>query len=320
MGHSTPKYRPALLAPFFIVGYALIGLGLLLTFTNRMLVPFSLGLVVLVSMATSAAVIFDFHPAWNVFVERLISPERRPFAYKHVHNLFLFLSAWFAAAWLQLMFGYTALPLARQGIFLVVFACLWFVLGRLLSNIPGVVGWPVTSAGWLLWLIGLLQVFYSPTDAIIAMILGLAISGEALYRSRSVHWIPVFVVQVFFSVLQIARMLSLPGSLLLLSVAIAISAIGLLVEERHSFKAGRMTAATGAALALATAILQYSVPSLDRDHAAGRDLGAAFPPLAVVMGDLRQHRPDAAAKAICPMTGASCSSPGWRSGSSAQNC
>ena len=163
----------------------------MLAMNSLILVPLTLGIVVLVSIATGVAVMFGYHPVWDLFIETLIPPEQHPLAFRNVHNLFLLLSAWLAAVWLQLMLGYTDLPLSRQGVFLVVLACIWFLLGRELSRLPGVVGWHVISAGWLLWLIGLLQVFFSPAEATVTVILGLVISGEFLYRSRAVYWIPV---------------------------------------------------------------------------------------------------------------------------------
>lgn len=258
LGHSLVRYRPAILAPFFIVGYVLLGFGLTLAMANETLLPVSLGLVVLASIGTSVAVIANYHPAWSMFVAWLLPAHKFPYAYRNFNHLFLFLAAWLSAIWLHLMLGYSGMPLARQGVFLVIFAGAWFLLGRMLSHLPGVVGWPVSGAGWLMWLIGLLEVFFSPVEAIITMILGLVLSGEALRRSREIHWIPVFIVQVFFTVLQVAWMLALPGRVVLLLVAVAISITGM-VYERRSPRAGRMTALTGTVLAAGLWLLNRDI-------------------------------------------------------------
>ncbi len=261
LGHSLTRHRPAILAPFFVVGYILLGFGLSLAMANANLLPVSLGLVILASIGTSIAVIANYHPAWNWFILRLFPAHRYRFAYQSFNHLFLMLSAWLSAIWLHLMLGYTGLPLARQGVFMVVFAALWFVLGRMLSRLPGVVGWPVTGAGWLMWLISLLEVFFSPAEAIITMILGLVISGEALRRSREVYWIPVFILQVFFTVLQVTWMFALPGWFVLLLVTIAVCMAGMLLD-RSAPSAGRITAITGAALTLGVWLINRDMVSL----------------------------------------------------------
>jgi hypothetical protein len=255
LGHSMPRYRPAVVAPFFIVGYALSGFGFTLSIPNATLLPASLTLLIVTCMATSVAVIADRHPVWSAFVARLISPDDRPYAFRSFNHLFLLLTAWLAAIWLHLMLGYAGLPLPHQGMLLVVFSCAWFLLGRLVSRLPGVVGWPIIGAGWLMWLIGLLEVFFSPTDAIITMILGLAISGEALRRSKEVYWIPVFIIQGLFTALQIAWLLALPGHIVLLLLAVGVSAAGMFYERQNP-RAGQVTAATGAALAVSIWSLQ----------------------------------------------------------------
>jgi len=249
IGHSAPRYRPALLAPFFIVGYLLLAFGLIIAAGNPDLMLVSLLILVIASIATSVAIIFDYHPAWSVFVEWIAPVERRPYAHKNLLHAFLFLSAWLSAIWLHLMLGYSGLALPRQGIFLVGFACIWFLLGRLLARIPGVVGWPVLSAGWLMWLIGLLEVFFSPTEALITVVLGLITSGEALRRTRELYWLLIFILQLIFTALQISLLLSLPAHSILLVMAICLSAIGM-IYERHDLRAGRLTAVIGALLAL----------------------------------------------------------------------
>src|SRR5262249_8140024 len=155
--------------------------------------------LVFAAIGTSIAVIADLHPAWSLLVAKLVDAEKRPLIYNYLNHFFLLLAAWLSAIWLHLMFGYTGMPLPRQGILLVGFACAWFVLGRLLSRLPGVVGWPVISAGWLMWCIGLLEVLFSPTEALITMIVGLVVSGIIVQRSKDVYWIPVLIMQVFFT-------------------------------------------------------------------------------------------------------------------------
>jgi|GEM_PF-881454 len=261
LGHSLVRRRPAILAPFFIVGYALIGFGLSLAIQNNILLPLSLGLVIVASIGTSAAVILNYHPVWSWFIAGVVPAHRFPFAYQSFNHFFLLLSAWLSAIWLYLILGETGLPLARQGIFLVVFAAAWFVLGRMLSNLPGVVGWPVMGAGWLLWLIGLIDVFFSPNEAIITVIVGLAISGEALRRSRAIYWIPVFILQVFFTVLQVAWMFELPSWFLLLVVGVALG-IGGIVADRSQSWAARITASMGALLVLSLWLGHHGTASL----------------------------------------------------------
>ena len=253
LGLSLPKQRPAVLYPFFVAGYAFLGLGLTFTINQGELLLLSLGLVALVSLATSVIVILGYHPAWDVFVERLISPEERPYAFKNVHNLFLLLGTWLTVIWLQLMLGTTVLSFAQQGIVMVGLSCAWITLGRLLPRVPGVVGWPVYGAGWFMWMVGLLQVFFAPTEALITVILGLIICAEALYRSREIYWIPVFIVQILFTALQIAWILALPGQSFLLLVMIAISLAGM---RSHYTRAGQITAATGALLTIAIWVLK----------------------------------------------------------------
>jgi hypothetical protein len=259
-GHIA-RYRPAILAPFFIVGYALAGFGLTLTLSSPLLQPLSLLIVVLICVATSAAVITDHHPVWSLFVARFISPEKRPYAYNSVHHTFLLLAAWLPVVWLHVMFSYTGLSLARQGMGMVGLACAWFVLGRLLSRLPGVVSWPVIGAGWLMWLVGLLEVFYSPTEALLTMILGLVVSGEALRRTKEAYWIPVFVVQVFFAALQLTLLMTLPTRTVLLVVAGAVCVAGMAYEQ-YAQKAGRIAAVTGGLLAAGIALLRLDAEAL----------------------------------------------------------
>jgi hypothetical protein len=229
IGHLMPRYRPAMQAPFFITGYILLGLGMTLTLSDPVLLLIGLLLVVIVAVLTSAIVIAGRHPFWTVVIAWAIPPESRPYAYKHVHNAFLFLSAWLLAIWLYLMLGYTDMAVPRQGLALVLFSTIWLVLGRLLPRLPGVVGWPVYAAGWFMWLIGLLLVFFSPTEAMITAVVGLALSGEALYRSKEMNWMPVFILQVLFIALQIAWMFSvLSGYTILLGTAVVFCSVGII--------------------------------------------------------------------------------------------
>ncbi|MBN1681612.1 MAG: hypothetical protein JW966_15135 [Anaerolineae bacterium] len=250
IGHLLPRYRPPMLAPLFIAGYVLLGLGLTMTLGNEMLLVTSLALVILVCAATSMAVIAGAHPAWHTFTTWLTPPDERPYAFKHVRSLFIFLTAWLAVIWIHLMLGYADMSAPRQGIVLVLMSSVWIVMGRLLPRLPDVVGWPVYAAGWFMWLMGLLQVFFSPTEAIIAAILGLALSGEQLHRSREIHWMPVFILQVLYTALQVAWMLSVPGYGFLLAVIVSLAMVGMWYDYR-GYAAGRITALTGCVLAAA---------------------------------------------------------------------
>lgn len=256
IAHANPRYRPTLLLPFFIVGYVLLGFGF--TLTSDLLLPLSLGLIVLVSLLTSVLVMFDLHPVWSWLVARVMPPATRPFGYKNAHNIPLLLAAWLLVIWLQIMLGYTNLTLPQQGLALVLLSGLWFLLGRLLPHLPGVAGWTVYSAGWFMWLIGLLQVFFSPTQAVIAAIFGLLFSGEAIYRTRLSHWIPLFVLQGLFSVLQLTHLLALPAHTLLTMLAVFVGMAGLYLEGRNR-QAGRITAMTGTLVALALWLWQPDV-------------------------------------------------------------
>jgi hypothetical protein len=259
-GHLSPRYRPQVLAPFFIVGYFLLGFGFTIAVSDPGLLPVSLTIIVLASMATSAAVILDYHPAWTAFVQWVIQPELRPYAFRHIHHLFLFLSAWITVVWLHLMLGYAGLSLPRQGICLVLFSCIWFVAARLLSRLPKIVVWPVIGAGWFIWLIGLLEVFYSPPEAFVTVILGLVISAESLRRTRDAFWVPVLIIQILFTAIQIASLLALPGYLVLLLVTIGISLAGMFFEG-WSPRSRRAAAVTGGITALGVWALHPDLPA-----------------------------------------------------------
>jgi hypothetical protein len=249
VGHALFRLRPAMLAPFFIAGYALLGFGLTLTISDPMLLVIALGVVIVVSLATSLAVLAGAHPAWDALVVRLIPPHERPYAHRQVRQAFVFLTAWLAAIWLYLMLGLAGFPAPQQGIILVLMSSVWIMLGRILPRLPGMVGWPVYAAGWFMWLIGLSQVFFSPAEAMVTAIFGLALSAEALYRSKAIHWMPVFILQILFSVLQIAWMLHVPGHSLILAVALSLSAAGMWYA-RTNRQAGQETALIGVALSL----------------------------------------------------------------------
>lgn len=250
IGHLLPRYRVPLIAPFMLAGYALLGLGLTLAAADAMLLLAALLVVALVCALTAAAVLAGEYPTWDLLVARLIAPDRRPYAYMHARNIFLFVAAWLLAIWLVLMVGAAGFRPAQQGVVLVLLSSAWIVLGRLLPHLPGVVaGWPVYGAGWFMWLAGLLLVFFSPAEAIVTAIFGLALSAEALYRSKAIHWMPAFILQILFSVLQVAWMLDLPGHGLLLAVTLGLSAAGMAYESANR-QAGRITAGMGGALSL----------------------------------------------------------------------
>src|SRR6185295_12405249 len=107
LGHSLYRYRPAILAPFFIVGYMLVGFGFTMAAATELLLPITLGLVILACVMSSIAVIADYHPIWSLFVAWVLPRHRLPYAYKHFNHLFLFLSAWLSAIWLYFMPTYT---------------------------------------------------------------------------------------------------------------------------------------------------------------------------------------------------------------------
>ncbi|NDJ76658.1 MAG: hypothetical protein GYB65_10400, partial [Chloroflexi bacterium] len=251
LGHLLPRYRPALLLPFFLAGYGITGVGLFFAAASPVTLVWALGVVVIVCLATSITVAAGQHPVWTTIIARLIPPDERPFAFLNVHNAFVFLTAWLAAIWLNLMLGYTTLTAPRQGVALVLLSTAWIVLGRLLPRLPGMVGWPVYAAGWFLWLTGLLQVFFAPAEAIITAILGLVLAGEALHRDRGIYWMPVFILQVLFSALQVAWMLDVSGYSFLLAVALGLSAAGLAYDNagREALHPARLTAGMGALLA-----------------------------------------------------------------------
>ena len=207
---------------------------------------------------SSIAAIADCHPIWSLFVDRVLPHNRLPYAYKHFNHMYLFLSAWLSAIWLYLIISYTGVPMPRQGVFLVGFAALWFSLGQMLTRLLDIPGWTVSSAGWLMWLIGLIEVFFSPTEAIMTMILGLTISGEALRRTRALYWIPIFILQSFFTILQIVWMVRLPSWIVLTAVALTVTAFGM-IYEYCTYRQGRIIALTGGALTLGIGLLHFNI-------------------------------------------------------------
>ncbi len=249
IGHSTPRYRPVMRIPFFITGYALLVFGFMTAINYALLFPVSLTILILVSIATAVAVIFDYHPVWNLFVERIAPIASRPYAHRHIKHAFLYLSAWLTAVWLNLLLGYSGLSWSQQGLCLVLFSGLWFVLGTLVGRLPGVVGLPLLSAGWLLWGVGLTQVFYSPAEALITAALGLIASFEGLRRMRDLYWIPVVILQILFTVLQASWLLHLPAPELLLLTAFGLSVLGLVYKSR-AVRGGQLTAIIGLILML----------------------------------------------------------------------
>ncbi len=263
LGHSLPRYRPAMLAPFFVTGYGLLAFGLTMAMPSPLLMPVTLLLVITGCLVSTIAVIADRHPAWNVFAAWLVQAEKRPYAYRNLQNLFLILTAWFSAIWLHLMLSSTSMSLPQQGLCLVLFSCAWFLLGAVLRRLPTVLAWPLVSAGWMMWSIGLVEVFFSRPEALVTVIVGLVISGEALRRSRHSNslytWIPIFIVQVFFTALQFAWLFTLPGRTVLLLVGAGIS-VGGMAYERTASVPGRLAAATGGAMAIG---ITFLFPGLD---------------------------------------------------------
>lgn len=247
-GHSLRRYRPAILMPFFIVGYVLMSASLTLMMANPMLLIVGLGLTTIVALLTSLAIVMDQHPAWTIFVTWLIPPEKRPYAFKSVHNAFLLLGSWLAVVWLRLTLEETALSFSQQGLVLVVLSTAWIMLGRILPRIPGAVGWPVYVAGWFMWFLGLLQVFLTPTEALFTIILGLVISVEALNRTKELYWLPILIMQVLFTVLQITYLLALPTISVVFLVMIAIG-IGGMIYENYTKRFGRTIVITASMMA-----------------------------------------------------------------------
>jgi len=159
-------------------------------------------MIVLTCTTTSAAVIADVHPVWTVIVSTLISPEKRPLAYKNVLHTFLHLSAWSGAVWVHVMLGLTGLALPQQGLILMGIAAAFVLIGWLLSRMPGVVGWQMAAAGLLLWITALLEVYYAPVEAPLALVGGAVVCVAALWVTSSRYWIPLLAGLVSFFMLR----------------------------------------------------------------------------------------------------------------------
>ncbi|MCK6578592.1 MAG: hypothetical protein L6Q98_10860 [Anaerolineae bacterium] len=232
MGHGMARIGAAVRAPFFVVGYALIGAGLALA--DERMMPLHLGVAMLTALTSAALILLGKYALWDSFAAWVAPPARRPYAHRMIRSAFLLLGAWFAAIWLQIVLGALGLPAQRQGLGLVLISSAWFMVGWLLDRVPDVVGWTVHSAGWLLWCIGLLQVFFAPSEAVIAAVFGLGISAEQLFRARRGYWLPVALMQTAFVVLQAARLLSLPPATLLGLLSIGIVAVALARQQKGS--------------------------------------------------------------------------------------
>jgi hypothetical protein len=260
LGHLLYKYRPAMLAPFFVAGYGLLGFGLTLMVGEPALLLTGLAILIGVSFTASIAAVMGLHPAWSEFIVWVMPPEIRPYAFRHIHNSFLLLTAWLLAIWLRLMLDFANFPLPRQGIVLVLMSSLWIIGGRIIQRVPRLVGWYVYSAGWFMWIMGLLQVFFAPTEAIVAVIIGLALSGEALHRSRDVHWMPVFITQLIFASLQMAWIFGLSAPHMVLALSGLLAFIGMLSETRYP-QTGRWIAVTGGLIAVSMGLLVRDIPA-----------------------------------------------------------
>lgn len=258
VGHGLQRQRFAIRIPFFLTGYVLVGVGNLLA--DSLTLPVSLGITMLVTLLTAEAVLIGWHPVWDAFVQWIAPQQTRPYAHRWLRSAFLLLGAWFAAVWFQLMLGMIGLPAARQGLGLVLVSSAWFLIGWMVERVPGAVGWYVHSAGWLLWGIGLLQVFYSPTEAIITAIFGLVVSTEEWLRQRRNYWMPVVIMQVAFITLQAALLLSLPPVALLAALGIGVITYSLFAGYKGQ-RQSRWIAIAGTTIIL-FALLRAPLPTL----------------------------------------------------------
>ena len=246
LGHTLTKRRPAIRLPFFAAGYLYLLFGLTLTLNSTVWLPLSLGIVVIAAFATSMLVFMGHHPVWVDLIDRLMPPEISPFLNGNFRNLFLLIGGWMGALWVLLMLSYTGMPGTQQGLTLVALSAGWFVLGRMLMTMPRVSGWMIYSASWLLWLIGLLMVFHTVPEAIMASVIGLILCGEAIARTRAAYWMPIAVLQIGFVGLKLAWVLELNPQALFMILMIILGYAGWIIEARSKRWAhiGVMTAYT----------------------------------------------------------------------------
>ncbi len=246
LGHSLTHRRPAMRLPFFAVGYLYLLLGLTLTLQSALWLPLSLGIVVIAALVTSSLVIAGRHPVWVGLIDRLIPPELSPFLNGNFRNLFLLIGGWMGAVWVLVLLNYTGMPTAQQGMTLVALSAGWFVLGRMLMTMPRLSGWMIYSASWMLWLIGLLMVFYTVPEAIMASVIGLILCGEAIARTRAAYWMPIAILQIGFIGLKLAWLIALDPQTLFMLLMVVIGVGGWVVEARSKrwSQAGVMAAYT----------------------------------------------------------------------------
>lgn len=259
-GHGLYQQRFAVKAPFFIIGYGLVAVGNLLA--DSITLPLSLGITTSTALLTATAVIAGWHPTWDALVAWIAPPASRPYAHRALRSAFLLFASWFGAVWFQLVLGATGLSAARQGFGLVLLSSGWFLVGWLLDRKPEVVGWYVHSAGWLLWGIGLLQVFFSPAEAITTAIFGLVVSVEERFRQRRDYWLPVIIMQIAFVVLQLAWLLKLPADGLTAVLGILVVGISLSLPGKDARRARLIAVAGALCVSLALSLsAPYRVPA-----------------------------------------------------------
>lgn len=256
IGHMMARRRPSIRLPFFASGYFYLGFGLTLTLNSpQAWLPISLGVMTLVMLITAGLVLAERHRTWDWLIDRVIRQKSYPIMHQSARNIFLLIGSWFAAIWLVIMLPLTGLDTAQQGMMLVLLSAAWFVIGRTLMTTPRFSGWMVYSAGWMLWLMGLLLVFFSPVQAILTMIVGLIMCGEAVWRTRAAYWMPIVILQIGFVIVQAAYLLMLDANLILLTLMIAI-ALGSMVLEQHGNKRlarfGKLAVMTGTGIACLT--------------------------------------------------------------------
>ncbi len=232
LGHALTRRRPAVRLPFFAVGYLYLLLGLTLTLNSALWLPLSLGIVVIAAFVTSGLVIAGRHPVWVDLIDRLMPPELSPFLNGNFRNVFLLIGGWMGAVWVLILLSYTGMPGTQQGMTLVALSAGWFVLGRILMTMPRLSGWMVYSASWMLWLIGLLMVFHTVPEAIMASVIGLILCGEAIARTRAAYWMPIAVLQIGFIGLKLAWLLALDPHTLFMVMMVVLGLVGWVIEAR----------------------------------------------------------------------------------------